>query len=73
VAVELVPGAQIDAAVNLPAHLMKADTVDLMLQGSAQIGYSDLDLPGSQHSAERHRYLRLSPIVLNGASRPDLQ
>jgi hypothetical protein len=44
-----------------------------MLQGGAQIGYSDLDVPGSQHSAKRHRYRLFRLIVRNGASRPDLQ
>src|SRR5215469_4870481 len=30
VAVELVPGAQIDTAVSLPANLVKADAVDIV-------------------------------------------
>src|SRR6516165_12241233 len=70
VAVELVPGAQIDAAVSLPAHLVKADPVDIMPEHSTQIGYADLDVAGPQHPSERHGNLPFSLIIREGHAAP---
>src|ERR1700758_2472325 len=49
VAVELVPGTQIDAAIGLAADLVEPDAIDIMLERRIQIGHPDLNIPRSQH------------------------
>src|SRR5712691_2729080 len=54
VAVELVPGAQVDAAIGLSADLVKPDAIDIMLERRIQIGHPNLNVAGSQHTLECH-------------------
>ena len=61
-AVELVPGTQVDAAIRLAADLVKPNAIDIMLERRIEIGHPDLNVAGSQHTLERHDSL---PLILN--------
>src|SRR5712671_546293 len=50
VAVKLVPGAQVDTAIGLAADLVQTDTIDIMLKRYIQIGHTDLNVAGPQHT-----------------------
>src|SRR6266403_1127654 len=54
VAVKLVPGTQVDAAIGLAADLVKPNAIDIMLERRIQISHPDLNVAGSQHTLERH-------------------
>src|ERR1700730_4105980 len=62
VAVKLVPGTQVDAAIGLAADLVKPNAIDIMLERRIQISHPDLNVAGSQHTLERHDSL---PLILN--------
>src|ERR1700726_107091 len=68
VAVKLVPGTQVDAAISLAADLVQPNAIDIMLERRIQISHPDLNVAGSQHTLERHDSL---PLILNwGLVRP---
>src|SRR5271166_2349545 len=71
VAIELVPGAEIDTAVRLAADLMEADTIHIMSDCCVCIEHPDLDITGSHHTLQRHGSLLSTPAVPGRSARTD--
>src|SRR5438105_2363655 len=63
VTVELVPGAQVNAAIGLAADLVQPDSIDIMFERRIQIGHPDLNVAGSQHTFQRHHSLPFHAVV----------
>ncbi len=68
VAVKLVPGTQVDAAIGLAADLVQPDALDIMRDRRIEIGHPDLNVTGSQHTFQRHDSLPFHAVIRASAA-----